>query len=31
MDADSETELALEGYQEAMTYVLQAAQDAKLR
>ena len=28
MDADTETYLALAGYQEAMTYVLQAAQDA---
>jgi Fic family protein len=28
MDADMETQLALAGYQEAMTYVLQAAQDA---
>lgn len=30
MDADTETQLALEGYQEAMTYVLQAAQDLGL-
>ena len=30
MDADTETQRALEGYQEAMTYVLQAAQDLGL-
>ena len=30
MDADTETQLALEGYQEAMTYVLQATQDPAL-
>src|SRR6266545_3207127 len=30
MDADTETKRALEGYQEAMTYVLQATQDAEL-
>jgi Fic family protein len=30
MDADTETQLALEGYQEAMTYVLQATQDPEL-
>ena len=30
MDADEETRLALEGYQEAMTYVLQATQDPDL-
>jgi len=30
MDADTETQLALEGYQEAMTYVLQATQDPDL-
>lgn len=29
-DADEETRLALEGYQEAMTYVLQATQDPNL-
>jgi Fic family protein len=31
LDADTETRLALEGYQEAMTYVLQAVQDPELR
>jgi Fic family protein len=30
MDASEETQLALEGYQEAMTYVLQAAKDPEL-
>ena len=30
MDADTETQFALEGYQEAMTYVLQATQDPGL-
>lgn len=30
MDASMETQLALEGYQEAMTYVLQAIQDSAL-
>ena len=30
VDADTETQRALEGYQEAMTYVLQATQDAEL-
>lgn len=30
MDADTETQRALEGYQEAMTYVFQATQDAEL-
>ena len=30
MDASTETQVALEGYQEAMTYVLQAAQDSHL-
>jgi Fic family protein len=29
LDADTETRLALEGYQEAMTYALQASQDDK--
>jgi Fic family protein len=31
VDADRETWLAVEGYQEAMTYVLQAAQDGEIR
>src|SRR5262245_26688097 len=30
IDTDTETQLALEGYQEAMTYVLQATQDPGL-